>query len=104
MKIYFEQSGGIVGINNCISINTESLNADEVHELQHLIDDTGFFHLPSNLGATPIRGADYFEYKITVVNNDDKEHTIKTTDLTMPSNLGPLIRYLRQKALKEKSG
>lgn len=29
MKIYFEQSGGIVGITNRISINTDSLDADE---------------------------------------------------------------------------
>ena len=100
MKIYFEQSGGIVGINNRISINTDSLDADEGVKLQRLIDDTRFFHLPSNLGATPNRGADYFVYKITVVTNDDKRHFIKTTDLTTPSNLGPLIRYLRQKALK----
>lgn len=67
---------------------------------QRLIENARFFHLPSNLGATPIHGADYFEYRITVVTNDDKKHFVKTTDLTIPSNLGPLIRYLRQKALK----
>jgi hypothetical protein len=104
MKIYFEQSGGIVGINYRISINTDFLDADEGLKLQRLIDDARFFHLPSNLGAAPTHGADYFEYKITVVTNDDKKHFVKTTDLTIPSNLGHLIRYLRQKALKAADG
>jgi hypothetical protein len=104
MKIYFEQSGGIVGINYRISINTDSLDADEGLKLQRLIDDARFFHLPSSLGAAPAHGADYFEYKITVVTNDDKKHFVKTTDLTIPSKLGPLVRYLRQKALKTTGG
>lgn len=98
MKIYFEQSGGLIGIDNHISIDSDSLNPDEALKLQHLINDAKFFDLPADeLAAPPKRGADYFEYKITI-ETKDRKHYIKTTDLTMPTNLGPLIRFLRQKA------
>ena len=100
MKIYFEQSGGLTGIDNNISIDSDSLQPKEASELQRLVDNARFFDLPSQ-PSVPSRGADYLEYKITIETNDNKKHSIKTTDLTMQSNVGPLIRYLRQKAVKK---
>jgi len=99
MKIYFEQSGGLLGIENHFLINIDSLHPEEASKLQRLIDDAKFFNLPSQ-SAPPEHGADYFEYKVTIETKELK-HSIKTTDITMPSNLGPLIRYLRQKAQEE---
>jgi len=100
LKIYFEESGGLAGIDNNISINGDLLHPEEASELQSLVDNANFFDLPSE-PAPPLRGADYLEYKITIETNDNKKHSIKTTDLTMPPNVGPLIRYLRRKAVKE---
>jgi hypothetical protein len=101
MKIYFEQSGGLAGIaNNNISIDSDSLDPEEASELQRLVDNSNFFDLPSEPTA-PLRGADYLEYKITIETNDNKKHSIKTTDLTLPPNVAPLIRYLRRKAVRE---
>jgi hypothetical protein len=102
MKIYFEQTEGLIGIHNHISIDSDSLNPDEMLKLQHLIDDAKFFDLPSGelAAALPKHGADYFEYKITI-ETKDRKHYIKTTDVTMPQNLGPLIRFLRQKAQRK---
>lgn len=106
MKIYFEESGGFAGIDHNISINTDSLHPEEASELQRLVNNANFFDLPSEPAAasapSPLRGADYLEYKITIEINDNKKHSIKTTDLTMPHNIGPLITYLRRKAVKEK--
>jgi hypothetical protein len=102
MKIYFEESGGFAGIDRNISINSDSLHPEEASELQRIVDNANFFDLPSEPAAAPLRGADYLEYKITIETNDNKKYSIKTTDLTMPHNIGPLIRYLRQKAAKEK--
>jgi hypothetical protein len=101
MKIYFEQGGGLAGINNNISINSDSLDPQEALELQRLVDNAKFFGLPSE-PAAPLRGADYLEYKITIETNDNKRHSIKTTDLTMSPDVAPLIRYLRRKAVKER--
>ncbi len=100
MKIYFKQTGGLTGIDNSISISSDSLDPQEASELQHLVDDANFFNLPSD-SAAPLRGADYLEYKITIETNDNKKHSIKTTDLTVSPNVAPLIRYLRRKAVKE---
>jgi hypothetical protein len=100
MKIYFEQSGGLAGIANSISIDSNSLDPQEASELQRLVDNANFFDLHSE-PAAPLRGADYLEYKITIETNDNKKHSIKTTDLTMPPYVAPLIRYLRRKAVKE---
>ena len=100
MKVYFEQSGGLVGMGAHASVDSDSLQAEEASKLQGLIKDANFFELPSQLPA-PSHGADYLEYKITIEASDNKKHSIKTTDLTMPPNVRPLIRYLRQKAIKE---
>jgi hypothetical protein len=100
MKIYFEQSGGLAGIDNSITINSDSLDHQEASELQSIVDNANFFDLPSESTAQ-IRGADYLEYKITIETNDNKKHSIKTTDLTVQPNVAPLIRYLRRKALGE---
>jgi hypothetical protein len=100
MKIYFKQSGGLTGIDNDLSINSDSLDPQEASELQLLVDNSHFFDLHSN-PAAPSRGADYLEYKITIETNDGKKHSIETTDLTMPANVAPLIRYLRRKALRK---
>ena len=103
MKIYFEQSGGIIGMNNNISINTDYLSPDEASKIQHLVEDAKFFELPEEPSNSLQRsgGADYFEYKITI-ETKDRKHEVKTTDITMPSNLSPLTRYLRQKVLETK--
>jgi hypothetical protein len=103
MKIYFKQSGGLTGIDNSISINSDSLDRQEASELQQLVNNANFFDLRSD-PAIPLRGADYLEYKITIETNDNKKHSIKVTDLTMPPNIGPLISYLRRKAVKEGMG
>jgi hypothetical protein len=100
MKIYFEQSGGLAGIDENISINSDSLDPQDASELQRLVDSANFFDLPSE-PAAPLRGSDYLEYKITIETNDNKKHSIKTTDLTVSPNVAPLIRYLRRKAVKE---
>jgi hypothetical protein len=101
-KIYFEQSGGILGIDKNILINTDYLSPDEAFKLQQLIDNAKLFEL-STESSEPLQhgAADYFEYKITIEAKDRKHH-VETTDITMPSNLGPLIRYLRQKVLQQK--
>ena len=100
MKIYFKQSGGLTGIDKDISINSDSLDPQEASELHTLVDNSHFFDLPSN-PAAPSRGADYLEYKITIETNDNKKHSIETTDLTVPPNVAFLIRYLRRKVIKQ---
>jgi hypothetical protein len=100
MKIYFEQKGGLTGIHKTISINSDSLVPDEASKLLRLIEDANFFDLPSQQ-STPSRGADHLNYKVTVeADQQNKKHSIEITDRTTPLRVEPLIRYLRQKAVK----
>jgi hypothetical protein len=101
MMIYFRQSGGIAGMDNSISIDSDLLQPGEQLELERLVESAKFFDLPPpQSGAAPLRGADYFSYEITI-EKFPKRYSITTTDLTMSPNLSPLVRYLRQKVLKQ---
>jgi hypothetical protein len=97
-KIYFERSGGFAGIPSSTMVDIHSLPPDEAHKIQDMIDNAkGFFYQPSKL--LPPHGADYFKYKVRV-ETEEKQNTIETNDITMPSELRPLINYLMEKAKK----
>jgi hypothetical protein len=104
MKIYFERSGGFAGIRMNTEIDIHSLPPDEAHKIQGMIDNAKeFFDLKESSSQPPKRAADYFKYKVTVqTEEEEKQNTIETNDITMPSNLRPLINYLIEKATKKR--
>jgi hypothetical protein len=68
-----------------------------------MIDSAKFFDLKESSSQPPKRAADYFKYKVTVQTEEEgKQNTIQTNDITMPSNLRPLINYLIEKATKKR--
>jgi hypothetical protein len=100
MKIYFERSGGFAGISSSTMVDIHSLPPDEAHKIQDMIDNAkGFFDLKTSSSLPPKRAADYFKYKVRV-ETEEKQNTIETNDITMPSELRPLINYLMEKAKK----
>jgi hypothetical protein len=102
MKIYFERSGGFAGISSSAVVDTHSLPPDETDKIQSMIDNAkGFFDSNISSSPPPRRAADYFKYKITVQTEEGMQNTIETNDITMPSELRPLINYLKEKAKKK---
>ena len=99
MKVHFEETGGLAGIGSYASVDSDLLLPKEVSELEQLIKDADFLQLAPQSSITS-RGADYLKYKITL-ETDNIKHSISTTDLTMPPNVRPLVRYLRQKVTKK---
>jgi hypothetical protein len=104
MRIYYEQSGGFAGIVINAVVDTNSLPADEVNKIQDLVNKANFFSLNSVSSQSEV-GADYFHHKITVEMEDNKngqkkKHTLEIYDPAVPSQLKPLIRYLRSKAME----
>jgi hypothetical protein len=97
MKIYFEQSGGLAGTLIAVTLDTNSLPAEDVNRIQNIVDNTKFFDLPPKSPPPKPGAADYFQYKITI-ETEQQKHTVETTDVTMQSELKPLIAYLRGKA------
>ena len=102
MKIHFERSGGLVGSNDSIVLDTNSMPPDEAKDVQQLIDSSNFFNLPSKSAPPKAGSADYFHYKITVQTEDQREHKIQTNDITLPEELESLINFLQQKVQSEK--
>jgi hypothetical protein len=100
MKIFFERSGGFAGISSSTIVDIHSLPPDEAHKIQGMIDNAkGFFDLKtSSSSLPPKRAADYFKYKVIVETEEGKKYTIETNDITIPSELRPLINYLMEKA------
>jgi hypothetical protein len=95
VKVYFEQTGGVIGRTIAMTIDSDSISSQEAKQLEDLIDDTDFFNLPSKLLPSGDEGAaDYFSYDITIEKQQLK-HKVETTDISMPQSLKPLIRYLR---------
>lgn len=100
MKILFDQTGGLAGINITSSVDTNSLPREEKERLEEIINSTNFFNLPSNL-PPPKNAADYYRYNITVEEDEHNcKHTVELTDLSMLDGLKPLIKIMRKRALQ----
>src|SRR5437763_9284701 len=97
MKIRLERSGGITGMTSNFSADTNLFSPSESDQIQQLINDARFFDLPEESAPPPKGAADYFEYVITVEKEGRQSHTIKTTDITMPPMLKPVINFLTNK-------
>jgi hypothetical protein len=92
MLIQFERTGGFAGMRKAVTLNTESLPQEEGRKLKEMIDVAGFFDLPAKF-PLPKKGADFFQYSITV-ESEGKKHTIEVSDPAVPATLRPLIQYL----------
>lgn len=75
-----------------VEVVTESLPPEEANELETLVEKARFFDLPSILKAQT-RGADRFQYRLTV-ERGDQFHTVVTSDGATPEELQLLIDHL----------
>lgn len=98
MKVLYEQKGGLAGMTLSSSADTDLLPPDEKQQIEEMIRNAKFFDLPSKSSPPNPGAADYYQYKVTV-ETQQQSHTVETTDLTMPSELRPLIKYFRKKAV-----
>ncbi len=98
MLIHLVRSGGFAGIRTEVTLDTESLPADEAKKIKEMLDSANFFNLPAKFAA-PKRGADYFQYKITA-KIDEKEHTVELNDTQIPEELRSLLQSLMKYAKK----
>ena len=93
MRIHFERSGGITGMRVTTTVDTDLLPEDEAQELRDMLDAANFFELPERL-ASPAPGADRFQYRLTVENDDQEPHTVHMGDASAPPEMQPLLRKL----------
>lgn len=75
------------------TINSDKLLVEQADRLLQLVDASNFFNLPTVIPYIgPIR--DYFHYKI-IVEFNDKKHAIEVDEPAAPSELKPLLQWLR---------
>ena len=97
MKIWFEQSGGLAGITISSSVDTNSLPSTQREMIERIVSSTSFFNLASRI--SPPRGSADFLHYVIKVEDRTGSHTVEFTDLSMVSELKPLVKFMREKAL-----
>jgi hypothetical protein len=96
MRIEFERSGGFSGLRVAATIEADSLSKEESDELCHLVEDAGFFDLPTRI-AGPATQSDQFSYKVTV-DDGGQRHTVVLENSEPPPLLRPLVDWLSRAA------
>lgn len=92
MRIYFERSGGFMGLRLAGTVDTDALTAEEADGLKAMIESAEFFSLPSQLPPAS-EGGDRFHYKL-VVEDEARRHSVETDGSAAPEALWPLLRRL----------
>ncbi len=90
-KITFNRSGGFIGRGTRFELNLNNLPISAVRNITRLVEEARFFDLPESL----IKSFQPDEYQYTItVDAGITNHTVRTTDSTMPSSLRPLVKEL----------
>jgi len=91
MQIVFERTGGIMGRKVNLHLDLDEMPADQSIVLRRLIDESDFFDLVvSPKRTSPL---DEFHYAITITTGTI-QHTVRTSDSSMPQALRPLLNEL----------
>ena len=91
MKVFFERSGGFIGVPRRLSIDSDSDTPDTIEKLAHLVESSRFFDLPARFEET--LHPDSFQYKI-IIEDDDRRHSVTLDETSMPEEIKPLVKYL----------
>ena len=93
MRVTFETTGGFAGLTTAKTIDSDKLPAEQANRLLQLVNASNFFNLPTPI---PYRGParDYFHYKL-IIESEGKKHTLEVDEPAAPSELKPLIQWLR---------
>lgn len=89
--VHFDRTGGLLGDDIHLDLNLAELPDEEAQSLMHMIMDANFYEIPENLGEASI--PEEFQYVITL-HGGQAEHTVRTTNTTMPEALSPLVAAL----------
>jgi len=102
MRVAFERTGGFGGLRLSVTIEDDTLSAEDADRLRDLIAGAGFFDLaPEILPDAP--APDDFEYHVQV-EMDGRTHTVRTTDTAAPGGLRPLLDWLARAARRPPGG
>ena len=99
MRIIYERSGGFMGLKSSLTIDLDELPSDQAEMFRKLLGEANLIPLSEN---PPDRSlADGFQYSLTV-EFEEVKHTVRTSDVSMPDSLRPLMDELSQLARKQR--
>jgi hypothetical protein len=93
IRVTFETTGGFGGLTTTKTIDSDKLPPEQANRLRQQVDASNFFNLPATIAYSgPAR--DFFQYRLTV-ESEGKKHTIVVDEPAAPSELKPLLLWLR---------
>lgn len=100
MLIEFKMEGGVAyfpGLSKPVNIDTDQLPDDARAELENLVKETHFFELPGGPAPARKKGADAYQYKITIEAGEQR-HTLRLADPVENPYLQKMVILLRRRA------
>ena len=91
MKVSVVRGGGLAGLVQTTTADSDRLSADDADTLRRKVDAAGFFALPGSGG--PAGGPDRFRYAVTV-EDGNRAHTVRRSEPDVPEALGALIAWV----------
>jgi hypothetical protein len=92
MIISVTRSGGFAGLSDEIArVDTAKLDAKTTQQLEHMVEQVGFFDLPVAVSGGGV-GADFYKYEITL-RQGDRQHVVVVTDDNTPETK-PLVEFV----------
>jgi hypothetical protein len=96
MKASIVRTGGFAGIQMTTTVDTDTLEPEDVRQLQQLVKSSEFFSLPATIVVSKSQ-PDRFQYKVTI-EDGSKTHTVTVGETSLPSTIKPLLDFLNQNA------
>ena len=100
MRIEFKMEGGVAyfpGLSKPVSIDTDQLPEHARAELENLVKEAHFFELPGGPAPARKRGADTYQYRITIEAGEQR-HTLHLVDPIENPDLQKMVGLLRKRA------
>ena len=96
MQVLLQQEGGFAGlVRPPLVVDSAQLALEQQRELDQLIVECDFFHLPADGSTLPQGAADYVTYTLTV-EREQQTHSIRVTDPVTDAALAALIAFVRR--------
>ena len=80
-----------------LSLDVDSLPAEEALRLKELLKESNFFDLPGRLMSAGVQ-ADRFTYRLTV-ESDQGTRSVEAAESAVPGEMRPLLEWLTRNSL-----
>jgi hypothetical protein len=96
VRVHLVRSGGFAGITVQARVDSATLPVEEAKELTALLDRLDLADLAER-ATQPTRGADRFQYDLTIQRGESQTH-VSLPENAVPPDLRPLLTWLLRHA------